>query len=278
MFHRLRTQITPSTLIATLALVFAMTGGAYAAKHYLITSTKQISPKVLKALKGANGKTGANGANGAQGPAGAAGAGGVGPGGPQGPQGPQGNPGNPGEPGKPGESVVNKALTPGGACKEGGAEFKVGGEAATKACSGEKGVLHAGETLPTGASESGAWTTIYKAAAAGDPMSSAISFGIPLASEPAAHYIGTKEELAKEPHEAAAIKEKKCAGNAENPEAASGNVCVFALLESNALEYLYAGSISTEHIFDTSARGTAVAVSAEKAGEVVAAGSWVVTG
>jgi hypothetical protein len=34
----------------SLALVFAMTGGAYAARKIIITSTKQISPKVLKKL------------------------------------------------------------------------------------------------------------------------------------------------------------------------------------------------------------------------------------
>jgi hypothetical protein len=54
-----------------------MTGGALAANHYLINSTSQINPKVLKKLKGATGKTGAAGA---PGPAGAAGAaGGAGP-------------------------------------------------------------------------------------------------------------------------------------------------------------------------------------------------------
>src|SRR5450759_3972001 len=82
MFSAIRTRIhlTPSTVIATLALVFAMTGGAYAASKYLITSTKQISPKVLKSLKGKAGKPGANGAQGLagaagpQGPGGAAGA------------------------------------------------------------------------------------------------------------------------------------------------------------------------------------------------------------
>ncbi|MGH2879601.1 MAG: hypothetical protein ACRDK4_08360, partial [Solirubrobacteraceae bacterium] len=58
----------------TLALVFAMTGGAYAAKKYLITNTKQISPKVLKQLKGAKG--------------------------PAGPAGPEGKAGAPGSPGK----------------------------------------------------------------------------------------------------------------------------------------------------------------------------------
>jgi hypothetical protein len=49
------------------ALVFAMTGGALAAGHYLITSTKQISPKVLKSLRG---KSGPRGRTGAAGPAG----------------------------------------------------------------------------------------------------------------------------------------------------------------------------------------------------------------
>ena len=38
--------------MATLALIFAMSGGAYAASHYLITSTKQIKPSVLGHLKG----------------------------------------------------------------------------------------------------------------------------------------------------------------------------------------------------------------------------------
>ena len=38
--------------IATLALVVATSGGTLAATHYLITSTTQISPKVLKALEG----------------------------------------------------------------------------------------------------------------------------------------------------------------------------------------------------------------------------------
>ena len=50
-----------------------MTGGALAAKHYLISSTKQISPKVLKKLHGATGKTGPQGREGPQGKEGAAG-------------------------------------------------------------------------------------------------------------------------------------------------------------------------------------------------------------
>lgn len=69
-----RRHLNYANVVATLALFFAMTGGALAAKHFLITSTKQISPSVLKKLHGANGKTGAKGATGATGAAGATGA------------------------------------------------------------------------------------------------------------------------------------------------------------------------------------------------------------
>jgi hypothetical protein len=72
----MRRHLTYANVAATLALVFAMSGGALAAKHYLINSTSQINPKVLKSLKGNAGRagtTGAAGATGATGPAGATG-------------------------------------------------------------------------------------------------------------------------------------------------------------------------------------------------------------
>ena len=50
MFSSIRRQLSYANVVATMALVFAMGGSAIAAKHYLINSTKQISPKVLKAI------------------------------------------------------------------------------------------------------------------------------------------------------------------------------------------------------------------------------------
>ncbi len=81
--HIPRRHLNYANVVATLALVFAMSGGALAAKHYLINSTKQINPKVLKKLKGNAGKTGATGPAGAPGKEGAKGTQGV-----EGPRGP----------------------------------------------------------------------------------------------------------------------------------------------------------------------------------------------
>lgn len=77
-----RRKPSPAMVIATLALFFALAGTAVATSHYLITSTSQIKPSVLKKLRrsgpkgatGPAGATGAAGAAGAQGPAGPAGA------------------------------------------------------------------------------------------------------------------------------------------------------------------------------------------------------------
>ena len=67
-------RLSYANVTATLALFFAMSGGALAAKHYLLNSTRQINPKVLKALKGRTGASGATGATGKEGARGKEGA------------------------------------------------------------------------------------------------------------------------------------------------------------------------------------------------------------
>ena len=68
---------SPTLVIACLALFVSLTGSGIAAGHYLITSTKQIHPSVIKKLKGATGPAGARGSQGPAGTAGVAGAAGA---------------------------------------------------------------------------------------------------------------------------------------------------------------------------------------------------------
>ncbi len=57
----MRRHLTYANVAATIALVLAMCGGAVAATHYLINSTGQINPKVLRKLRGNTGPRGPQG-------------------------------------------------------------------------------------------------------------------------------------------------------------------------------------------------------------------------
>ena len=91
---RIRRHLSFANVVALMALIFSMSGGALAAHHFLrhpvhhytITSTSQISPKVLRKLKGETGE--------------------IGPAGPQGPTGPQGGRGPNGGRGEPAPSIL----------------------------------------------------------------------------------------------------------------------------------------------------------------------------
>jgi hypothetical protein len=100
-------RLNPSLVIAVFALVLALGGSAMAAKRYLITSTKQISPKALQELAAATAKQEPAGSTDSPGSPGA-----VGPQGPRGEAGPQGErglTGPPGPPGPPGTSIGSDA-------------------------------------------------------------------------------------------------------------------------------------------------------------------------
>jgi hypothetical protein len=199
MFSTIRRRMTYANLAATLALVFAMSGGAYAASRVLITSTGQVSPKVLKALKG---KAGPAGAAGAQGPAGPAGA--------QGPKGESGVAGTAGTVGPKGETGATGARGPVGAKGETGAT----GSPWT-----------AGGTLPSGQTETGVWATSGPEGVSGGVTIAIASFSIPL-TEPEAvipNIIGAGEGEGQ-PHQNLPAG---CKGNNSKPEANPGNLCVF---------------------------------------------------
>jgi hypothetical protein len=192
MLSRIRSNLSYANIAATLALVFAMSGGAYAVGKFLITSTKQISPKVLKTLAGKPGKPGANGLNGTNGINGKDGAPGL-----------AGEKGAPGEPGKEGKE--GKAGPP--------------GEPGTEGPEGKEGSpWTAGGTLPSGKTETGTYG--FGQQAEGKSSFVPITFTIPLK----AGLGGTEVNYVKEsdPSPPAA-----CKGTSENPTAAPGNLCVY---------------------------------------------------
>ena len=47
----MRKYLSYANVVATFALLFAMSGGALAAQHYLLNSVKQINPRVLSELR-----------------------------------------------------------------------------------------------------------------------------------------------------------------------------------------------------------------------------------
>lgn len=213
MFSRVRKRLTFANVTLTLALVFMMTGGAYAAKKYLITSTKQISPAVLKQLQGkaGPGAPGAPGAPGPQGPVGPAGANGKGE---QGQKGDQGPAGPTGPAGATGPSGTPGATGPKGATGTPG----IPGENGTTGPTGPEGSpWTVGGTLPSGKSEKGTWVVSGNT---GERHTTSISFPIPLAgalAEEHVHFIEGKGTGGGCP----------VGSEAGKPEAEPGNLCVF---------------------------------------------------
>jgi hypothetical protein len=255
---RKRIHVSPATAIATLALVFAMSGGAYAAKHYLITSTKQISPKVLKSLKGANGKTGAPGLAGPAGPGGAKGANGTN-----------------GANGEKGAAGTNGGVGPVGPTGPTGPTGATGLQGAT-------GEINTAGPLPSGKTETGAWSTTPYIATAGEIAVDSISFAIPLAAP--LENVSECGEPGKPPCQVHFIKNggpstTECPGTAEAPAAKSGNLCLYAAIEANGrTEYTIASTGNGSFASGAGTTGAMIFVKAANAGPAEFWGTWAVTG
>jgi hypothetical protein len=291
----LRGRFSYANVVATLALVFAMSGGALAASKYLITSTKQIKPSVLASLKGKAGKAGANGVPGLAGPAGAQGA--VGPPGPQGPAGAAG------AKGAGGASVTSTSIAPGGSkcAKEGGVELASSNGTST-ICNGVKGKEGSpwtgGGTLPSGKTETGVWGLgPYREKTelgnyltlVGGPQTIA-SFPIPLAAalmgEAHVHIISAKGgEIVGFEEEVAPTECGSGIGpevNASNPEAKPGNLCIYEVeLQHIAFfkEDIVAAGEGLNVGVGTVGALTSVTVTGDPEGKTVqfARGTWAVT-
>lgn len=222
MFQQARKHLTPATFIALLALVFALTGGAFAATGHGGGSgskaTASVAPRAV-AVK-SKGKTGPRGPRGVTGPAGKNGTNGTnGVSGATGPAGPKGEPGATG------------ATGPQGPAGPGGKEGKEGEEGTPGTDGTEGSPWTDGGTLPSGSTETGTWfdsfavpagelgkTIEYNAAAV------AISFPIRLAKA-----IGpaTNPTIEGARSVGAAGNGTTCPGTVEEPKAAPGDFCIY---------------------------------------------------
>jgi hypothetical protein len=274
---RMRKHLTYANAMVTLAVVFAMSGGAYAASKYVINTTKQINPKVLAALKGktgANGSQGPAGPAGPQGPAGAAGA--------KGETGPAGQNGVPGEKGAQGEKG-----TPGTNGFNGSPGAK--GPAGPAGPTGATGSPWTdGGTLPVGSTETGQWSFSGTQATAGSLVTASISFPVPLEKaldEEHTHFIGPEEGEGEPKAKAVA----GCSGNYKEPKAASGNLCVFTQgvfgsgeegltpLPAAALG-LSNAETGEKHAGKSGAYLSGIINEGKEGDDIIGIGDWVVTG
>lgn len=241
MLDVIRRRVSATTLVAVLALVFAITGGAYAASRYVVTSTKQISPKVLKALKGSAGASGKTGANGTPGPTGGAGSQGA-----QGPAGPAGGKGETGAAGAPGKE---------GALGKEGSPWAAGG------------------TLPTGRTETGAWS--IQTNSEEDLSPTFVSFPIPLAEG-----LSNEHVFFIEPGQEGVQHPVECPGSVANPEAATGDLCVYTKLFAGELKPFTTPIDEPSGTFSNPGAGVSGAIlwfSPEAKEPIGAWGTWAVT-
>jgi hypothetical protein len=248
MLQKIGARISYVNVALTFALVFAMSGGAYAASKYIITSTKQISPKVLKELKGKAGPAGKNGAAGAMGAAGSTG-----------PQGPAGAPGAKGNTGAEGPQ----------------------GSSGPEGPQGSPGVF--AEFLPGGKTLKGDWSIAQKASGE-EFASTTVSFSIPLEKAPTVVYVKeggpTPSGCTGDVEEPGAEAGHLCvfAANEKNSEAKFGSTqlpttCPIAKSESNGGgAFCFAGAPGTADPY-----GFSVLALVKEAGIVNIGGSWAVT-
>lgn len=225
-----------ATAISLVALVFAMSGGAYA-----LTDSGNgngngngghTSAQIAKKKKGKHGSAGARGPRGKQGPEGK-----QGPAGPAGPAGPEGKPGAAGAPGTPGEkgangtsgapgksvTLVNEAPR---SCSYGGFTYEVEGSGVeNEICNGEEGQKGTPGspwtdkgTLPSGSTETGTWSVSVVNALG----FAAIGFPIPLETAPTPVYVTAKTI------ESGAAATEGCPWQGVGaPTAEKGKLCVY---------------------------------------------------
>ncbi|MBS1893718.1 MAG: collagen-like protein [Actinobacteria bacterium] len=253
-------------IVAIVALIAALGGGAYAASGGLTGKQKNEVKAIAKQFAG---KPGAEGKQGPVGPAGQTGpAGSKGDAGSNGANGSPGAPGTAGGAGAAGKSVEARTIATGEPtqCEEmGGAEYEVEGSGeAAEICNGGEGSPWAVGGLPKGATETGSWA--FTGSAADGGVFAPISFSVPLRA--------AITETSKVHVVTGATTE--CPGSVTNPKALEGNLCVY-IGEVEGATYEYIAELENGQFNRASVAGALLHFGSVTDG-AYGFGSWAVTG
>jgi hypothetical protein len=248
-FKRRLSANGPGLIVAVIAMVIALAGGAFAASGGLTPKQKKQVEAIAKKFAGKPGPAGAAGAIGAKGDAGS-----------QGKEGPPGKEGLGGKPGKDGTSVALREIPAEELeCDElGGVEVRLATQVVgegNEVCNGKEGKegkegpegkpWTAGGLLPPGATETGSWAfdrAVNKfevevggevkevTVGADEPIHVAIPFFIPLAKVLSSSHV-TYVDIGETPSKCQKEEEVEGViepvGNVAFPRAAPGELCVF---------------------------------------------------
>jgi hypothetical protein len=263
MLKRIRERVGSAGLIvAIMALVLAVAGGAYAAGGGLSAKQKKEVEKISKKFAGkpgaqgapgASGKDGSNGTNGATGKDGVAGA--------------------------AGKSVKVTAASPLQCNELGGVVVEREAEPASakEVCNGEEGSpWTAGGTLPAGATETGSWVFINNESAEKE-VYVALSFPIKLLTTLSASKVHFESEANFSDFDEAGSETIGCEGTTAEPKAPKGNLCVYGNVNVFNASFAAIRNIGNGSSA-ASLAGALLVFERVGAGEAFGSGSFAVTG
>ncbi len=252
MLQRFRERFgTAGLVVGVIALVLALSGAAIAAGGLTSKQKKEVQ-KIVKAEvakhPGPAGPAGTNGTNGEKGA--------------------KGDPGAPGTPGANGKSVTVTPIASGGTECGGrsGAVVEEEGNSssATEVCEGSPWTT--GGTLPSGATETGVFSDFAAPVTGGSTAGVPISFPIKVA--------GT---IAYDLIKPGGSSTTNCPGTAASPKAKTGNLCLYATIESEVNSYTFMNP--TTGSTGVGPTGSVIqVVTKPAAANVVFIGTWAVTG